>query len=287
MNIFRQLLLDKSVKIERFYHRHDEAHKDPKEEIAPCYTVNFVEQGHYQMHVGKESWVLDEQKVFVTHPAMNFRYSHFEEIPTDVSLSIDFDENFAEDIFSTEDFNVKKLPPVIPRTNRLAFLEWQISRLVENDGNEMAIETIAGELLTAVGNKTGNCQVYRTNQLKWYAERIDETGKIIETHYADQHSLASLSRSVGMSSFHFARIFKELKGLSPHQFLINIRLRNAAKQLLEGVCVTDVCYNCGFTNLSHFIRQFGRSFGAPPLQFQKRKMSKKEYQNKLSSYYFN
>lgn len=271
MNIFKQLLLDQSVKIERFYHRQCEAHKDPEEETAPCYTVNFVERGKYKLHVEKKSWVLDEQTVFVTHPAMTFRYSHFEEMPTDVCLSIEFDENFAEDVFGTEDFNIKNLSPVVSRTNRQAYLQLQISRLAENGDSAMAIETLAGELLSAIGKKNSNRQIYKTKQLGWYAERVEAICKLIETQYAERHTLNSLSHFIGMSPFHFTRVFKELTGTPPHQFLINVRLSNAAELLLEGVSVTDACFACGFTNLSHFIRLFRHSFGITPSQFQKQK----------------
>jgi AraC family transcriptional regulator len=270
MNIFKHLLLDKTVKIERFFHRPGEAHKDPEEELARGFSVNFVEQGNYQISVGKKSWILDEGKVFITRPGMIFRYGHFEELPTDVSLSIDFDERFAEDIFSSEDFDLRQLAPVIGRTNRLRFLEWQISRLVETGGDEMALETVAGELLAVLGKKPDQKRDYKTKQMTWYAERVDAVREIIETEYAGRHSLAQLAQLVGMSPFHFTRIFKELKGRSPYQFLIDVRLERAAEQLLEGVSVTDACFNCGFTNLSHFIRLFRRTFGITPLQIQKR-----------------
>ncbi len=272
MNIFRKLLVDASVRVERFFHREDEAHHDPEEETADGYTVNFVEHGCYEMYVGKKNFVVDRQKVFVTHPAMIFRYNHFETVPTDVSLSLSFADDFADDVFSTTDFDVRNLPPVVQRTNRLAYLEWQISRLIETNDDLMAIETVAGELFAAVGSQTNQAQPYKTKQLGWYAERVAATCEIIETRFAEPHSLASLSRFVGMSSFHFTRVFKELTGLPPHRFLLKIRLSNAARQLLEGVSVTDVCFNCGFTNLSHFIRLFCRSYGVSPSRFQKQKL---------------
>jgi AraC-like DNA-binding protein len=276
MSIFSQLLLDQTVRIERFYHRHDEAHEDPEEETAPCYTVNFIERGNYRLEVEKKSWTLDERTVFITHPAMRFRYRHFEELPSDVCLAIDFDDNFAEDIFRTGDFSLKNLSPVVARDNRLAYLQWQISRLVETRDNALAIETLAAELLSALGSDKNKKNVYKTKQLGWYAERIDAIRRLIETRYEEQHTLSSLSRFVGMSPFHLTRIFKELTAQSPHQFLIGVRLAKATERLLAGISVTETCFACGFTNLSHFIRLFGRAFGATPAQFQKRKIKTEE-----------
>jgi AraC-like DNA-binding protein len=72
-----------------------------------------------------------------------------------------------------------------------------------------------------------------------------------------------------MSAFHFARVFRELSGTPPHQFLLSIRLREAARRLREGASVTEACYGSGFQNLSHFSRQFTRRFGVKPSLYAK------------------
>lgn len=269
MNIFKKSLFDQSVKVERFYHRQDEVHHDPDEEIAPCYMLNFIEQGNFEFQVGKQKWTLDEQKIFVTYPTMKYRYNHFEEMPSDVCLSIKFSEKLAEDVFSFSDFNLQKMSPVILRNNRLAYLQWQILRLVEIEDFALEAETLAAELLSAIGHKTKH-KTYQSKQLSWYAERVVAICRLFETQYEMKHSLDSLSCFAGLSPFHLTRVFKELTSQSPHHFLLNVRLKNAANQLLDGVSVTDVCFACGFANPSHFIRSFQRKFGITPLQFQKK-----------------
>jgi AraC-like DNA-binding protein len=272
MNVWKKVLLDCSVQVERFYHGQDETHHDPEEETAPYYALNFVEQGNFQLQVGREKWILDERKIFVTHPTMNYRFNHFEERPTDVCLSIKFSEDLAEEIFSLSDFNLKTLSPVILLNNRLAYLRWQIARLVEIADNAMEVETLAAEMLSAAGINTTEQKIYNTRQLGWYAERVEAICHLFEKQYEDKHSLNSISRFVGMSSFHLTRVFRELTNQTPHQFLINIRLIKAAEYLLDGVSVTEVCFACGFNNLSYFIRLFQRNFGVTPLQFQKKKI---------------
>ena len=89
----------------------------------------------------------------------------------------------------------------------------------------------------------------------------------MEQRYEDNHSLSSLVRSVGMSAFHFARVFAELAGAPPHRYLLRIRLNQAASRLLDGTPVTEACFQSGFFNLSHFVRIFQRHFGISPAQF--------------------
>jgi AraC-like DNA-binding protein len=67
-----------------------------------------------------------------------------------------------------------------------------------------------------------------------------------------------------MSTFQFARVFRELVGSAPHQYLLHVRYQAALRMLLEGASVTDACFECGFANLSHFTREFKRRFGHSP-----------------------
>lgn len=272
MNYFKELLQSHSVNVSRFYHSPSETHQDPKEECTHRFSLNFIEQGNFKIHIGKKSWLIDERSVFVAHPAMVFRCKHFEEIPKDVCFSIGFKENFVDDIQNTEGFDITKKAPVVFRTNRLSYLQLQLSRLIKNGGDTIALETLAGELFAAIGDQKKNHRAYKTKQMNWYAERVIAARELIKTHYAENHSLESLSNFVGMSRFHFTRIFKELTGTPPHQFLLNVRLSNAAEQLLDGISVTNACFACGFANLGHFIRLFQRTFGVTPSRFQKQKV---------------
>ena len=133
----------------------------------------------------------------------------------------------------------------------------------------LAAETCAAALLDAVTQESSGPpkQLFRQRQLSWYAERVDAAQKSMQQRYEDNHSLSSLARSVGMSAFHFARIFAELAGTPPHRYLLRIRLNQAATRLLDGTSVTEACFQSGFSNLSHFVRTFHRHFGVSPAQF--------------------
>jgi AraC-like DNA-binding protein len=72
-----------------------------------------------------------------------------------------------------------------------------------------------------------------------------------------------------MSPFHFARVFRELAGTPPHQYLLRVRLTEAARRLRDGDRVTNACFASGFSHLSHFGRLFHRRFGVLPSQYPK------------------
>jgi AraC-like DNA-binding protein len=87
---------------------------------------------------------------------------------------------------------------------------------------------------------------------------------------AEDQSLTSTAREIGMSTFYFARVFRELVGQSPHQYLLRARLAHAARLLRKEASVTEAALSSGFGNLSHFTRTFQSHFGVAPVDYAKR-----------------
>ena len=96
------------------------------------------------------------------------------------------------------------------------------------------------------------------------AVRCDGSGTWLDAELDGDHTVSALARSVGMSAFHFTRVFAELVGRPPHRYLTERRLAAARAMLIDGLSVTETCFACGFNDLSHFSRSFGRHFGVPP-----------------------
>lgn len=73
-----------------------------------------------------------------------------------------------------------------------------------------------------------------------------------------------------MSRYHFLRTFTRVIGATPHQWLLRVRLREAARRLATTRApVTEVALASGFDDLSNFIRTFRCEFGSSPREFRK------------------
>ena len=71
--------------------------------------------------------------------------------------------------------------------------------------------------------------------------------------------------AVGLSAFHFLRVFRRATGTTPHRYLVGARLRRAAALLSDtSRPVTDIAYDAGFGDLSNFVRTFHREVGCSP-----------------------
>jgi AraC-like DNA-binding protein len=71
-----------------------------------------------------------------------------------------------------------------------------------------------------------------------------------------------------LSPYHFLRTFRAVTGVTPHQWLLRARLRDAAEQLATTrTPVTNVALDVGFDDLSNFTRSFRAEFGTSPRQY--------------------
>ena len=87
----------------------------------------------------------------------------------------------------------------------------------------------------------------------------------IETHITQPVTLGELARRAGYSPWHAARVFKELTGKAPFDYIRALRLSRAAERLRGGDAkVIDVAFDFLFGSHEGFTRAFSRQFGATP-----------------------
>jgi len=90
----------------------------------------------------------------------------------------------------------------------------------------------------------------------------------IEEHLTEVITLRSLARAAGYSPWHAARIFKELTGKAPFEYIRALRLSRAALRLKDGdVKIIDVAFDFVFDSHEGFTRAFSRQFGITPKSY--------------------
>jgi transcriptional regulator GlxA family with amidase domain len=98
--------------------------------------------------------------------------------------------------------------------------------------------------------------------------RLTEILRYMAAHSAAPHKLTGLAGMARMSPYHFLRTFRLVTGVTPHQWLLRTRLRDAAGRLASTrTPVTNVALDVGFDDLSNFTRSFRAEFGASPRQY--------------------
>lgn len=83
--------------------------------------------------------------------------------------------------------------------------------------------------------------------------------------------LRDVAGHVGLSPFHFLRVFRGVFGVTPHQYLVQTRVERAAGLLRDSeVPVTELAFAVGFGDLSNFVRTFHRLVGLSPGRYRRR-----------------
>ena len=102
--------------------------------------------------------------------------------------------------------------------------------------------------------------------------RISDAVRRIERDEEDgaptRWSLAGLARDAAMSRYHFLRMFRQVIGMTPHQYVLRMRMHRAAVRLRRSdEPVSTIALDAGFNDLSTFNRRFRRIIGASPTAF--------------------
>jgi AraC-like DNA-binding protein len=159
-------------------------------------------------------------------------------------------------------FNLNRLPPI----RELATLS---ARAVLAPGGRDSFEEIAIELAGAAVSAAND--VSPAPAAARDRDRVAALLRELESRVSEPHSLDDLARFAGLSRYHFLRTFKRVTGITPHQWLLRARLRDAASRLVSSRDpVTEIALDAGFDDLSNFIRSFHTEFGVSPRQWRAR-----------------
>jgi AraC family transcriptional regulator len=130
-----------------------------------------------------------------------------------------------------------------------------------DDGHLLVVESLTDSLvvhaLRAVRERRQHSGA-RDTRILAALDRLDSC-------YAEPLTVVDLASNVGMSRFHFSRLFQEQVGLSPYRYLQRVRIHRAAELLSGGHHnVTEAALAVGFRDFGRFARVFRREMGRRP-----------------------
>ena len=103
------------------------------------------------------------------------------------------------------------------------------------------------------------------------SRRVLKVKEFINTHMNDELRLEQLANLVGMAPTAFSRFFKLRTGKNLSEYIVDIRLGQAARLLVDTAdSVSEICWNCGFNTLSNFNRLFRKRKGCSPTEFREK-----------------
>lgn len=108
------------------------------------------------------------------------------------------------------------------------------------------------------------------------SQRIMKVKDYISEHYAEPLRLDDLAALAGMTPTAFSRFFKLNTNQTLQNYIIDIRLGHAIRKLVDSsMSCSEVCYSCGFNNISNFNRLFKKKKGSTPMAFREKYIKNK------------
>jgi AraC family transcriptional regulator len=234
----------------------------PFEEKNDYVSIAVVVAGAFKYRSARGSAVLSPGSLLLGSVDESFECSH-EHGSGDRCVSFNYEPAFFESLAADSvgkaaslKFPVHRLPvtpALIPLT---AEAQFGLHRPGLVNFEELAVE-LAGKALAALSAEADSMKRPAIRDERRIATAI----RFIELHFKRALSIEELSALVGISPYHFLRTFKQVAGLTPHQFILRRRLREAALRLRTTTePVLDIALDAGFGDLSNFNHTFRPSF---------------------------
>jgi AraC-like DNA-binding protein len=226
------------------------------------FTLAYVRRGSFGYQLEGESHALVAGSILLGHPGAEYRCTH-DHAEADECLVIQPEPELVDRLGPARHWRIGVLPP-LPEMMVLGELAQAATSGDSDIGVDEAGLLLAGRFAALVAERSKGATGLSARDRR----RAVEAALWIEARAAEPIGLDDAAAEAGLSTYHFLRLFARALGVTPHQYLVRARLRLAARLLAEDDRpITDVAFDCGFADLSNFVRSFHRAAGLPPRRF--------------------
>jgi AraC family transcriptional regulator len=234
-------------------------------------TIAAVMRGSFQYRTQAGSAMLMPGALLLGNAGTCFECGH-EHAHGDRCLAFHFTPAFVESIAGGAPgvrkarFSCASVPPASELIGLIAEAETARDRRDTAVLEELATR-LAGAVLTMTAGRgtSGHRPSMRDER------RITTAVRRIETQADERLGLNALACEAAMSPYHFLRTFRQVTGMTPHQYVLHTRLRRAAQRLRASADpVSMIAFEAGFNDLATFNRRFRRLIGVTPSVYRTR-----------------
>jgi AraC-like DNA-binding protein len=243
------------------------------------HSVSYVRKGSFGCRSRGRSFELVTGSVLVGHPGDEYVCSH-DHVCGDECLSFFLEPELVQAIGDRpETWQIGCAPP-LPELMVLG----ELAQAAADGRSDVGLDEIGQMFASRFVEMVSGRAEKPVSATARDRRRAVEAALWIDAHSHHQIDLEDAAAEADISPFHFLRLFANVLGVTPHQYLVRSRLRHAARRLTdEDSSITDIAYDVGFGDLSNFVRTFHRAAGLSPLRFrQASRGMRKIFQDQLS-----
>ena len=238
-----------------------------------CLCILYVYQGSFLFDISRQSYTMHSGYVVIDKPGYEYGLRPAAGGCTIFNFASSFYERYLDDLrlrglflFANDNF----CSVMMRSTAEVDYLHYQLLRQLAHAGR-LAVDVLAMELFgQVVAIATNRQEVVNEGELPGGNQLggIERAKDYVNEHFREDISLQDLSAHCCMSPYHFLRIFKRMTAYTPHQYLLQLRLKHSEILLKNGAApVTEVAYESGFSSVEYFATTFKSKYGTRPSQY--------------------
>jgi len=247
-----------------------------KPEYSDSFSIAFVRKGNFLFNVFRRSLDSYNGCILITKPGYERTVTHAHAVPDECTIFA-FRKSFYRELQQryahTKFFSDNDLHSTLLRTNmETEFLHFTIMQLVlQRSGSKLQIDQLVmqviDKVLGTITDYTPDARIHDRLK-KQHLTTIERAKDYITGNFTQDISLMEIASYCYVSPFHFSRIFKTFTAVSPHQYLLSIRLQHAAMLLGNTpMTVGDVAFSSGFNSIEYFTTAFRQQYKCPPAKY--------------------
>jgi AraC-like DNA-binding protein len=224
------------------------------------YSVGVILAGRYEYRSGSRKAILGPGEIRIVSPyelhqseAGSWEYLHF-----------DIDETLIAERLAVEEGASERMRPALMPLHRDGELYRRALKLydtLEKEPIELeeSFDAFLERLLASSSGEFRGVLAGEEASLRRALEYLHAYW------YRSDLRVREVARAVGFSPYYFVKKFRQIYGMTPHHYLLNLRIEKArARIVLSRDSLAQVAMECGFSDQSHMIRLFRRYLGYTP-----------------------
>ncbi|QUM75944.1 AraC family transcriptional regulator [Moritella sp. 24] len=258
-----------SAKVEKFsFERH--VHLDYHIGIVTSGCQQYLHQGkQYHLAPGFISTLNPDEAHNGENITLGGYQSHVMALPVDYMNDISREMNQAETFFNAPLINNTVLSHAFLHLHKLLTTDQETDAQLHIETAMMAF--ITELFIQNSGTHNGSMPSQKhTSTKQLSALQLNYIKTLFHDEPGQAFQLDELAQNLDLSKFQFLRQFKQSMGMTPHAYLKRVRLEYAKKALMKGGNLSDVAYQVGFFDQSHFNKAFKSAYLITPSHFQRR-----------------
>jgi AraC-like DNA-binding protein len=229
------------------------------------FSVSYVRRGSFGYESRGSAYELVAGSVLVGYPGDEYVCSHRHGPGDgDECLSVHLTPGAVDGLGDRRDVWRTGCVPPLPEL----MVVGELAQAVAEGRSDVGLDEVALSFAARVVGVVTRRQPATVNGSARDRRRAVDAARWLDEHSGEPVDLDGAARTVGLSAFHFLRVFSSVLGVTPHQYLVRTRLRRAARLLADDArSITDIALDVGFGDLSNFVRTFHRAAGVSPRRF--------------------